>query len=145
MNASSVTPKALLAAAMLIGAVVGGFGASGILQMRADALSGETAIGRVVSFEVTKPTTGGGWSRYPVVEFTTKAGERIKAQARTSSDAKIGTSVRVLYYPSQPGRPQLPDETAYWLVPWSSACVGAFGLLFGLLLWRRDGRPFGAG
>ncbi len=128
---------------IFVGAIVGGFGIQSILKMRADTASAETAMATVTSFEVTKPTTGGGWSRYPVVAFTTQAGQPIEAKARTSSDAKIGTTLRVLYLPDQPDRPQLPDETAFWLVPWSAAIIGILAFVLGALLWLRGGRAFG--
>ncbi len=138
------TPKFLLAVAFLIGIVVGGFGIISLFKMKAEAASGEIATGIVTSFEITKPTSGGGWSRYPVVAYTTLAGQQVEARARTSSDAKVGTEIRVLYQPDDPGRPHLPDETAYWLVPWSAASVGLFGAFLIGMLWRRNGRPFGA-
>ncbi len=143
MDRTPQTPKYLLAALIVIGVIIGSFGIFSLQKMRAEAATGEIVTGIVTSFEVTKPTTGGGWAQYPVVAYTTLAGEQVEAQARTSSDARIGTEIRVLYQPDNPGRPHLPDETAYWLVPWSAAGVGIFGLFFGLLLWRRNGRAFG--
>jgi cytoskeletal protein RodZ len=143
MQTHAHTPKIMLILMMIIATIVGGFGVNNLIKMQSDAASAETTMAQVVSFEMSKPTSGGGWSRYPVVEFTTQSGQQIVAKARTSSDDEIGQTVRVQYAPSQPDRPQLPDATAFWLVPWSAAIVGFLGLIMSVVLWRRDGRPFG--
>jgi len=101
--------------------------------------SGLHAQGRVVenykSVSVADPDSGkrSSVSYYPVVEFQTAQGEKIRFQGSTGTrtpDFEVGTPVAVVYKPQTPYEAQLTEFSQMWLGP---VVITVAGLIFLLM------------
>ncbi|OHV31900.1 MULTISPECIES: DUF3592 domain-containing protein [Pseudofrankia] len=77
-----------------------------ILQRLWLRFAGHTALATIVDFEVIERDSDDGGSIYtPIVDYTTRAGEQVRAAALRSPDTSfpgIGAKVRVVYRPGDP-------------------------------------------
>jgi hypothetical protein len=93
--------------------------------------AGGVAEGTVVDNEASLVQSRGPARTFylPIVQFTTKRGERISFTSRTGglSARPKGSVVRVLYDPQRPQRAELASFRTLWLFP---VVTSAFGLTF---------------
>jgi hypothetical protein len=112
---------------------------SEIVQINA-AYSRGQATGTVVdnSYSTTQDGTTVSGAYYPVVDFTTAAGETIRFTDGAGSlppDYEIGATVPVLYDPAGVERPRLASWKRLWLVPTLFIVLGLLpATVFGLWL-----------
>jgi hypothetical protein len=87
-----------------------------------------TTAGRVNRFSRT------GQYYYPIVEFTTRDGEKIRIEGSSGGGGKplleTGTTVPVIYTPSDPSSAVIGDATQTWLGPVVLSVAGCIFLIF---------------
>jgi len=78
---------------------------------------------------------------YPVVEFTTPAGQVVRFQDRTGSNPpayRVGETVEVLYDPARPEAATIASWTNLWLFPIILLAAGGLFVLSGVLTFLRS-------
>jgi hypothetical protein len=130
-NRASAAVSLLLGFGLLAGA--GFFGASA----RKRIATAQRAPGAVVDFQ--RRSSKSGSARYPVIEFTTAAGEVHRFTTSGAGDYAKGEAVEVLYDPGDPSNAKVDVFIELWL---GTLALGGFGLLclgigVGTLLYDR--------
>lgn len=113
---------AVVALALGLGLLTGaGFFARNARQL---TTAGERVSGTVVDFQ--RRTSKGGSSEYPVIEFTTAAGEVRRFTTSGAGDYAKGEKVDVLYHTGDPDSAKVDAFLELWL---GTLALGGFGLL----------------
>lgn len=91
--------------------------------------------GRVVD-QVLRESTDASTYHYPVVEFTTRAGQLVRFQGAAGSaggaQSPTGSAVEVLYEEADPSRARINSFVQFWLLP---VGLGVMGLALALVPW----------
>ncbi len=113
---------AVIALALGLGLFAGaGFFARNAWQL---TTAGERVSGMVVDFQ--RRSSKGGSSEYPVIEFTTTAGEVRRFTTSGAGDYAKGEQVDVLYETGDPDNAKVDAFLELWL---GALALGGFGLL----------------
>ncbi len=120
-----------------------GIGLAGVagylaIHQRQALAQASRADGTVVDLE-EGPSMSGGSVRsramyYPVVEYTTATGERVRFRGATASRPPAfdrGEAVTVLYEPSQPEKAKINALSELWFIPLVSGGIGTLFILMG--------------
>ena len=87
---------------------------------------GERVPGTVMDFQ--RRSSKGGSSEYPVIEFTTPAGETRRFTTSGAGDYIRGEKVEVLYHPADPDSAKVDAFLELWrgLSPWAASVCCAW-------------------
>jgi hypothetical protein len=120
---------AVIGLGLLSGAV------SVFLRQRRESASAAQAQGVVV--ELARKAGQRGYLYYPVVEFTTAAGQKVSFEStvgRMPAGYAVGAAVKVSYDPQNPQKADIDSALTRWFVPGCMAAMGAGFALLGLCL-----------